>query len=151
MITLHWVVQLQVCSRMHIQARSYANTNTDTHFSIDKDQKKHSGTTSRTHALYNNNVNKLFMVPHLVRACSAYQDIRIHSFHHTHTTNAWITGDGLVEWEERKWQVSIQKRSSWFSVLTKGREWRRWATQIHFLLNEYNNLRSLCSGQSKRQ
>ena len=24
------------------------------------------------------------MVPHLVRAQSAYKDIRIHSFHHTH-------------------------------------------------------------------
>ena len=29
--------------------------------------------------------NILFMAPHLVRARSAYKDIRIRSFHHTHT------------------------------------------------------------------
>ena len=29
--------------------------------------------------------NRLFMAPHLVRAQSTYKDIRIHSFHHTHT------------------------------------------------------------------
>ena len=33
----------------------------------------------------NNNNNRLFMVPHLVRAPSAYKDIKIHSFYHTHT------------------------------------------------------------------
>ena len=33
---------------------------------------------------YNNN-NRLFVVPHLVRAQGAYKDIWIHSFHHTHT------------------------------------------------------------------
>ena len=33
-------------------------------------------------SFYNN--NGLFMAPHLVRAQSAYKDIRIHSFHHTH-------------------------------------------------------------------
>ena len=32
----------------------------------------------------NNNNNRLFMAPHLVRAQSAYKDIRICSFHHTH-------------------------------------------------------------------
>ena len=32
---------------------------------------------------YNNN-NRLFMAPHLVRAQSAYKDIRIHSFYHRH-------------------------------------------------------------------
>ena len=34
--------------------------------------------------VYNNN-NRLFMVPHLVRAQSTCKAIRIHSFHHTHT------------------------------------------------------------------
>ena len=29
--------------------------------------------------------NRLFMAPHLIRAQSAFKDIRIHSFHHTHT------------------------------------------------------------------
>ena len=81
------------------------------------------------------------MVPHLVRAQSAYKDIRIHSFHqththththmhmcththtyththihthtHTHTTNTCITGDGLV-----KRQISMQRRRDGFSVLT---------------------------------
>ena len=33
-----------------------------------------------THTLVNNN-NRLFMAPHLVRAQSAYKDIKIHSFH----------------------------------------------------------------------
>ena len=28
---------------------------------------------------------RIFMAPHLVRAESAYRDIRTHSFHHTHT------------------------------------------------------------------
>ena len=45
--------------------------------------------TTRTLALEskvnNNNNNRLFMMPHLVRAQSAYKDIRIHPFHHTHT------------------------------------------------------------------
>ena len=31
------------------------------------------------------NNNGLYMAPHLVRAQSAYKDIRIHSFHHSHT------------------------------------------------------------------
>ena len=76
------------------------------------------------------------MVPHLVRAQSTYKDIRIHSFHHTHThthmcahtqthkhththacthtTNTCITGDGLV-----KRQISTQRTRDGFSVLTK--------------------------------
>ena len=33
----------------------------------------------------NNNINRLFMVPHLVRVQSAYKDVKVHSFHHTHT------------------------------------------------------------------
>ena len=67
--------------------------------------------------IYNNNNNRLFMAPHLLRAWSIYKDIRIYSFHHTHThthrgtqanrhahahAHACITGDGLVEWVERK-------------------------------------------------
>ena len=32
-----------------------------------------------------NNNNRLFMVPHRIRAWSAYKDIRMCSFHHTHT------------------------------------------------------------------
>ena len=32
-----------------------------------------------------NNSNRLFMVSHLVRARSIYKDIKIHSFHQTHT------------------------------------------------------------------
>ena len=84
------------------------------------------------------------MVPYLIRAWSTY--IRTHSFHHTHTharthahttqphththalththththtTNTCITGDGLVQCEERKWQISMQKRRGEFSVLTE--------------------------------
>ena len=87
----------------------------------------------------NNNDNILFMVPHLVRAQSAYKDIRIHSFithththththrrtrahtrthihthahTHTRTTDTCITGDGLV-----KRQISMQRRRDGFSVL----------------------------------
>ena len=68
------------------------------------------------------------------RSCKSLscKDIRIHSFHHmharthaharTHTrtrvTNTCITGDGLVEWEERKQQINMQKRRDGFSVLT---------------------------------
>jgi len=33
------------------------------------------------------NNNRLFTAPHLVRAQSTYKDIRIRSFHHTHTHN----------------------------------------------------------------
>ena len=36
----------------------------------------------RSRDIYNN--NRLFMAPHLIRAQSAYKDIRVHSFHHTH-------------------------------------------------------------------
>ena len=67
------------------------------------------------------------MLPHLIRAQSAYKDTRIHSFHHTHThrctcartqththiTNTHITSDGLV-----KRQISMQRRRDGFSVLT---------------------------------
>ena len=35
-----------------------------------------------TSVSFNNN-NRLFMVPHLVRAQGVYKDTRIHSFHHT--------------------------------------------------------------------
>ena len=80
----------------------------------------------------NNNSHRLFVAPHLIRAQSAYKDIRIHSFHHmhthqdtpahtnthlrthihthTHTTNTCITGDGLVKWryaEEKRWLFSF--------------------------------------------
>ena len=34
---------------------------------------------------HNNNNNRLFIVPHLIRAQSAYSVIRICSFYHTHT------------------------------------------------------------------
>ena len=37
---------------------------------------------------YNN--NKLFMVPHLIRAQSTYRDIRKYSFYHTHTHYNYI-------------------------------------------------------------
>ena len=33
----------------------------------------------------NNHYNRLCMAPHLVRASSSYNEIRIHSFHHTNT------------------------------------------------------------------
>ena len=49
-----------------------------------------------------------------------------HTRAHAHTPKTYITGDRLVEWEERKRQVSIQKRRSGFSVLTyKNSQWRR--------------------------
>ena len=37
------------------------------------------------------------MVPHLVRAWSAYKDMDAHTHTHTHTTDTCITGDGLIE------------------------------------------------------
>ena len=73
--------------------------------------------------------NRLFMVPHLVRAWSAYKGLNTLILSHTHTHLCrcitgdrliecitgdglveCITGDGLVEWEERKWQISMQKQ-----------------------------------------
>ena len=73
--------------------------------------------------------NILFLVPHLRRAQNIYKDIRIHSFHltptHTRvcawTTNICITGDGLVEWEERKQHqyavenFTSQHNTTWWS------------------------------------
>ena len=63
-------------------------------------------------SFYNN--NRLFMAPHLIRAQSTYNNIRIHSFHHrcmhTHTTNTCITGDGSVKHqyaEEKRWVFII--------------------------------------------
>ena len=35
--------------------------------------------------------NRLFMVPHRIRAQSAYKDIRIHTFYHTHTHTHTVT------------------------------------------------------------
>ena len=93
--------------------------------------------------LYSNN-SRLFVAPHLARAQSAYKDIRIRSFDHTHThartraharmharahththththkhtTDTCISGDGWVKLEERKQQISMQKRRGGFSVLT---------------------------------
>ena len=44
------------------------------------------GQTYKMSSIYNNNNNnRLFMAPHLLRAQSAYKDIRIHSLHYTHT------------------------------------------------------------------
>ena len=40
--------------------------------------------------------------------------IHTHKHTHTHTTNTGITGDGLVEWEERKQQISMLKRRGRF-------------------------------------
>ena len=37
---------------------------------------------------------------------------------HTHTTNTGISGDGSVEWEGRKWWISMQKRRGGHSVST---------------------------------
>ena len=63
------------------------------------------------------------MAPHLVRAQSAYKDIRVRSFYHTHTTNICMyglgMGDGLVERkkkitdqyaEEKRWVFSFDLR-----------------------------------------
>ena len=52
-----------------------------------------------------------------------------HTHTHTHTTNTCITGVGLVEWEERKLQISLQKRRGWFSVLK-----RMWGAKAKCLL-----------------
>ena len=66
------------------------------------------------------NNNRLFMVPHLERDWSTYIYIygyayfiththtptHPHTHTHTHTTNICITGDSLVEWEERKLAMS---------------------------------------------
>ena len=73
------------------------------------------------------------MAPHFVRARSAFKDIKIRSFYHTHThththtrtpppppsrthtnnnTPACITGDGLVEWKERKRQFGMQTQTA---------------------------------------
>ena len=41
-----------------------------------------------------------------------------------HSHNTWTTGDGLVEWEERKQQISMQNRRCGFSVFDL-REWWR--------------------------
>ena len=56
-----------------------------------------------------------YMGPHLVRAQRLHKDTFIspHRHTHTHTTNACITGDGLV-----KQQISRQRRRDGFSVLT---------------------------------
>ena len=71
----------------------------------------------------NNDYNRLFMAPHLVRAQSAYKDIRKSSFHQTYTffltrththTNTCITGDGLVQSKEN--DKSVCRRDE-FSVL----------------------------------
>ena len=79
------------------------------------------GAAQREERSRDNNNNRLLMAPHLVRAQSAYKNIKIHSFYHTHThtytrappphppthtqthtththtTNTCITGDGLVK------------------------------------------------------
>ena len=93
-----------------------------------------------------NNNHRSFMVPHLVRALSAYKDIRMiissctHAHTHAHslqihallamsfthtctfTTNTCITGNEFVEWEQKQQQISIQKKRVFIFDL---REWRR--------------------------
>ena len=87
-----------------------------------------------THNNNNNNKkkkkkkNRLFVASHLVRAQSAYKDIKIHSFRHTHTharthahtyththarTRTRYKYMHCWRWAgtmKRKWQISIQKR-----------------------------------------
>ena len=45
-----------------------------------------------------------------------------HSLSLTHTTNTCFTGDELVEWEERRRRITMQKRRGGFSVLTPDSE-----------------------------
>ena len=51
------------------------------------------------------------MVPHLVRAWSTYNAIRIRSFDYTHTTNTYVTGDGLVEEEQNPRKFLVINKS----------------------------------------
>ena len=72
------------------------------------------------------NNNRLLMMPQLVRAQSAYKDIRICSFHHTHThTHTHYKYMHYWWWvgTRSKWQISMQKRV-FSSDLEESREWR---------------------------
>ena len=82
---------------------------------------KHSGPLSVC-LLYNNNNDRLFKAPHLVRAQSTYKDIRIHLHLHiqTHATHShtrhthhmhywwWIGIDQYAE--EKRWDFSFDLR-----------------------------------------
>ena len=85
------------------------------------------------HVQVQNSNNRLFMAPWFTGAQREYAHFITHTFMHTHpppppppppppthththTTNTCITGDGLVEWEERKQQMGFQfwlKRRKW--------------------------------------
>ena len=65
--------------------------------------------------------NRLLLAPHLIRAQRAYKSLQIKirlyahltkrtPVHVIHTINTCITDDGLVESEERKQEISMQKR-----------------------------------------
>ena len=47
-------------------------------------------------------------------ACLQRHKVTLILLIHKHTTNTCITGDGLVEWEERKWQISMQREEVGF-------------------------------------
>ena len=68
---------------------------------------------------FNNNI-RLFMVPHLVRAQSAYKDIGIYSFHHTHTHTLQIHALLVMDW----YRSVCQGEEMGFQFWLKRREWR---------------------------
>ena len=45
---------------------------------------------------------------------------------HIHTTSTCISGDGLVKWGQRKWQISMQRRGDGFPLLIL--TWKRMKT-----------------------
>ena len=72
----------------HTQARTHTHSHTHTHTHTAQ------GCHRTIKFLKYNNNNKLFMAPHLVRAQNIYKDIRICSFHHTHTLTHPHTSQG---------------------------------------------------------
>ena len=84
-----------------------------------------------------NNNNRLFMAPHLMRAQGAYKADKhathTHAYTHTNTPhpsrkNTSIVVIGLMETEASKREISRQKRRGGFSVLTWKRRvtWHAW-------------------------
>ena len=98
---MHTHLHTCTCTHMHTRTHMHACMHAHTHAHTCSHLHTHTCTCSHTH----------------IRICT-HMHAPMHTHTHTRTTNTCITGNGLVDSEETKQQIRMQKRRDGFPVLT---------------------------------
>ena len=107
---------VHACIHTCIHALAHTHTHTHTHACMHAHTHAHicTHTITHSHAHTHTHTHTHTHMPHIC----PHMHVRTHTHTHTHTRNTCITGNGLVDSEETKQQISMQKRRDGFPVLT---------------------------------